>query len=279
MIIQCGKCSAKFRFDDTLVREEGVWVRCSLCEYEFFQCHPLSLSPKPTVEINVSDDGDIRMDRDVETQAVRLPEELSAEPDIHEGEHEPAALKKSRRPGVLKIFTAAFVVLLVMGGLAFFTFPDMARQAIADLASYLPWIGQEEPQKPSIEDGILVEANNQRFVVNVSAGNLRIVEGMLLNQSGHSVARLQVKATLVDAQDNRLGEKLAYAGHMLSDAELTVLKQEEINRRLDNPRGSTTSNERILPGGRIPFMIVWAFEPPGAARTYVTMAGVERLPR
>jgi predicted Zn finger-like uncharacterized protein len=40
MIIQCKQCSARFRFDDNLMREEGVWVRCSLCLYEFFQNDP-----------------------------------------------------------------------------------------------------------------------------------------------------------------------------------------------------------------------------------------------
>jgi hypothetical protein len=64
---------------------------------------------------------------------------------------------------------------------------------------------------------------------------------------------------------------------VLSDAELMTLTEEEIKRRLANPEGSTAPNDRILPGGRIPFMIVWAFEPPGAAKTSVTVAGVERL--
>lgn len=247
MIIQCGKCSAKFRFDDTLMREEGIWVRCALCKYEFFQCHPPA-SPDA---------------------------EAPAEPDIRDAVQEHAALKKRRPSGALKIFAVVLVALLMMAGIGFLAFPDIGRQAMADLSSYLPWLEQEKP--PSIEDGIRIEAIQQRFVVNVSAGNLRVVEGVAVNQSGHPVARLQVKATLMDTQGNRLGEKQAYAGHVLSDAELMVLTEEEINRRLITPEGSTASNDRIMPGGRIPFMIIWAFEPPGAAKTFVTVAGVERL--
>jgi predicted Zn finger-like uncharacterized protein len=275
MIIQCSQCSAKFRFDDTLMREEGVWVRCALCNYEFFQCHPLASPGAARVNGRTPDAGDIRLDREMKMPDAELSAEIPAEPDIREGIQEHAAFKKKRPPGVLRIFAVVFVALMVIGGLGFLAFPDIGRQAMTDLSSYLPWVEQGKP--PSIEDSIRVEAINQRFVVNVSAGNLRVVEGVAVNQSGHPVARLQVRATLVDAQDNRLGEKRAYAGHVLSGAELMVLTEEEINRRLDNPGGSTTSNDRILPGGRIPFMIVWAFEPPGAAKTFVTVAGVERL--
>jgi hypothetical protein len=153
----------------------------------------------------------------------------------------------------------------------------VGRQAISDLSSLLPWVEKEQPPQPSVEDGIRIEAVSQRFVANISMGNLRVMEGVVVNQSGHLVARLQVKAALVDTQNNLLGEKRASAGNVLSDAELTALTEEEMNRRLANPEGSTAPNDRIPPGGRIPFMIVWPFEPPGAAKAFVSVAGVERL--
>jgi len=37
MIIQCRKCETRFRFDDTLMAGDGVWVRCSRCQHVFFQ--------------------------------------------------------------------------------------------------------------------------------------------------------------------------------------------------------------------------------------------------
>ena len=37
MIIQCRKCETRFRFDDTLMAGDGVWVRCSRCKHVFFQ--------------------------------------------------------------------------------------------------------------------------------------------------------------------------------------------------------------------------------------------------
>jgi len=268
MIIQCGKCSAKFRFDDALMREEGVWVRCGRCQHEFFQSHPL-------VKVSAPDAGEIRIDRDAEMPNVRSGAGIHGEPDIRDGKPEAAAPEKVRSSSALRISACVLVLLLVIAGMGFFVFPDVGQQAISDLSSWLPWVEKEKP--PSLEEGIKLEAINQRFMANVPAGNLRVVEGVAVNQSGHPVARLQVKATLEDAQGKRLGEKQAFAGNVLSDADLMVLPEAEINARLANPGGSTASNDRILPGGRIPFMIVWAFEPPGAAKTFVTVAGVERL--
>jgi predicted Zn finger-like uncharacterized protein len=294
MIIQCDKCSAKFRFDDALMHEEGVWVRCGLCRHEFFQSNPLA-------NVNAPDAGEIQIDRDAEMPDARSGAGIPGEPDIRDerttrssdgtstekllqvihdkkrdNEPEAAAPEKVRSPSALRISAVVLALLLVIAGMGFFVFPDVGRQALGDLSSCLPWVEKEQPP-PSIEDGIRFEAINQRFVVNVTAGNLRVVEGVAVNQSGHPIARLRVKATLVDTQNNLLGEKRASAGHVLSNAELTALTEEEMNRRLANPEGSTAPNDRILPGGRIPFMIVWAFEPPGAVKTIVTVAGVERL--
>jgi predicted Zn finger-like uncharacterized protein len=295
MIIQCDKCSAKFRFDDALMREEGIWVRCGLCRYEFFQSHPL-------FKVSVPDAGEIQIDREAERPDARSGAGICGEPDIRDDkavrssdgtstekllkvihdkkrndEPEAAAPEKVRSPSALRISACVLVLLLVIAGMGFFVFPDVGQQAISDLSSWLPWVEQKQSPKPSIEDGIRIETISQRFVANISMGNLRVVEGVAVNQSGHSVARLRVKATLADSQNNLLGEKRASAGHVLSDAELMALTEEEMNRRLANPEGSTAPNDRILPGGRIPFMIVWAFEPPGAAKTSVTVAGVERL--
>jgi predicted Zn finger-like uncharacterized protein len=300
MIIQCGKCSAKFRFDDALMREEGVWVRCGLCRDEFFQSSPLASPVTPPVKISVPDAGEIQLDRDAEMPDARSGAGIRGEPDIRDdkaagssdgtstekllkvihdkkrgGEPEAVTPGKGRLPSAWRILAVLIVALLMTVGVGYFSFPDIGRQVIGDLSAYLPWI--EKEKLPSLEEGIKLEAISQRLVANASAGSLGVVEGVAVNQSGHPVARLQVKATLEDAQGKRLGEKQAFAGNVLSDADLMILPEAERNTRLANPAGSTAPNDRILPGGRIPFMIVWAFEPPGAARTSVTVAGVERL--
>ncbi len=41
MIVQCLKCSTKYRFDEALMEGRGVWVRCTRCREVFFQENPL----------------------------------------------------------------------------------------------------------------------------------------------------------------------------------------------------------------------------------------------
>ena len=45
MIIQCRKCETRFRFDETLIEGDGVWVRCSRCQNVFFQERPSGETP------------------------------------------------------------------------------------------------------------------------------------------------------------------------------------------------------------------------------------------
>ena len=49
MIIQCEKCSTKYRFDDNLMEGDGIWVRCSHCKHEFFHENPFA-RPFPAVD-------------------------------------------------------------------------------------------------------------------------------------------------------------------------------------------------------------------------------------
>jgi predicted Zn finger-like uncharacterized protein len=55
MIIQCQKCETRFRFDETLIEGDGVWVRCSRCQHVFFQekqvAEPLSAASAVGPEI------------------------------------------------------------------------------------------------------------------------------------------------------------------------------------------------------------------------------------
>jgi predicted Zn finger-like uncharacterized protein len=50
MIIECTKCGTKYRFDDAMISGEGVWVRCSRCQEQFFQSNPHQETKVPTVE-------------------------------------------------------------------------------------------------------------------------------------------------------------------------------------------------------------------------------------
>ena len=66
MIIQCRKCETRFRFDESLMEEDGVWVRCSRCQHVFFQERPagnLSSAESEIPSVRISDARRIPDDR------------------------------------------------------------------------------------------------------------------------------------------------------------------------------------------------------------------------
>ena len=40
MVAQCKNCQTKFKFDETLIEGEGIWVRCNQCKNVFFLENP-----------------------------------------------------------------------------------------------------------------------------------------------------------------------------------------------------------------------------------------------
>ncbi len=51
MIIECKKCGTKYRFDESQIEGDGVWVRCTRCEETFFQENPLTEFPPPVEDL------------------------------------------------------------------------------------------------------------------------------------------------------------------------------------------------------------------------------------
>ncbi len=51
MIIQCPKCETQYRFDESLIEGEGVWVRCTRCQHVFFQPRPTGAGAELSEEI------------------------------------------------------------------------------------------------------------------------------------------------------------------------------------------------------------------------------------
>jgi hypothetical protein len=118
----------------------------------------------------------------------------------------------------------------------------------------------------------------QRSVANLLAGNLRVIEGVAVNQAPYPLAKIKVRIVIADAYDVVLGEKIVYCGNLLTDAELGALAEAEIQRELSIQQGSDVSNERIAPNGEIPFMIVFNQEQAGAIKTTVMPGGADRVP-
>jgi len=283
MIIQCEQCETKFRFDESRVPPEGVWVRCSRCRHEFFQHHPQA--PPPGEEEMLIPD--LQIDEYKPIPEV-LPgiEDLTADKaaDKEEGDEEgekaeqPPQKEATRTPLTVLYLLIALILLASLG---IWVLPDVRMKAMKMLSPHVPAIesmlGAGQSKKKSGLEGIQMQSIRQRFVDNATAGSIRVIQGDVVNQSEVPLTRIRVKAELADASDAVIAQRQSYTGNQLTDEELTALPDEAIQQKLSYIQGSPVSNDRVPPGGQIPFMIVVAAEPPGVANVYLSIAGSEKL--
>ena len=86
-----------------------------------------------------------------------------------------------------------------------------------------------------------------------------------------------MKGEIVGANSAVLVEQTGYAGNILTDEELANLSEGEILKKLFRPEGLNKSNDKIMPEGKIPFMIVFFHEPAGFIKTTVMPISLERI--
>ncbi|MHB9098141.1 MAG: DUF3426 domain-containing protein [Syntrophales bacterium] len=339
MIIQCRKCETRFRFDESLIEGDGVWVRCSRCQNVFFEARPSgeTASSTPTGEIpsvRISDATRIPDDRfsRADEHLLRTERERGEAPPLHRSEGEEEISAEIRKEPVIEVFevgmdaealggptagggevdeededeyeeipederggrrwgrlilkVAALLVFiaLVAGGVSLWIFPAFRSQALEWGGPWLRGIpgmemllGKETKSRETSLAPVRIKDVRQRSVTNLLVGNLRVIEGVAVNQSSTPLANIRVRLVISDAYDVPLGEKTVFCGNLLTDVELNTLAEAEIQRELSIPQGTDVSNQRIPPNGEIPFMIVFSQEQAGAIKTVVMPAGADRV--
>lgn len=209
-------------------------------------------------------------------------DEAAVDESSLEDEDEDAELEKQlpkKRPRkILKIVSWSLAVIVVIPSIIYFViFPEMGDRLLKIANKYVN-IGVHEPTRPEIVTGqVKLQDIRQRILNNYVLGPVRIVEGTAVNQADYRVSRIAIKGEIVDAYTVVLGERSSYAGNVLTDEELTTMSEDDMLRRLSLPEGRNNSNDKILPNGQIPFMIIFTREPVGTIKTTVTVTGAERL--
>ena len=291
MIIQCEKCSTKYRFDDNLMEGDGVWVRCSRCKHEFFQ-ENLFAKPFPAVD----EDAVLKQLDDLRSGIKEhKPEELSFE-ELSEEEEEDSVtregtegreLNSGKGKGRLKRFIKVFfkilliiIFLVLFAAVCLWSYMQSGGLNLKDITSSVPYLDRivsfEEPAVLKLSQ-IKIAHLKQRYVQHWILGNLLVVEGTAWNSTSSPVARIRVQARLFDAKGIELAREEAFAGNLMTDMELTTLPEENIKRELSASQGTDVSNDRVESHSQIPFMIVFTRDYPAAAKTKVHVAGVEKL--
>ncbi len=186
----------------------------------------------------------------------------------------PPARKKRSRLWMFALWT--ILVIIVIPAIVYFVvFPQRGERLIQIAQKYIGISQQAEGQ--SVKGQVKIQDIRQRVINNYILGNIRIIEGTAVNQADFSIARILVKAQILDAYAVVLGERESFAGNVLTDEELTNMSEEEILQRLSLTEGRDNLNERVIPNGSIPFMIVFTRDPPGGIKTTVIISGAERL--
>ena len=335
MIIQCRQCRTKFHFDDALMEEDGVWMRCGSCQHVFFQDNPLITKPnidsslrleavflgesipaeksaelsKEGSSVSGRDEDVIRfLDNVMETKNT-LNEEVNSKIGKKEGEsisekrhvvpggsavihdlggknkkfEQKDTLSKKGFWKTWKVVIWVILVIIIIPAIIYLIYfkinpqyGDRFTKIITKIAN--KYIGTPEPVRPEVViEQVKLQDIRQRMLNNNVLGQIRVMEGTAVNQADYPISRIVIKGAIVDAYSVVLGERASHAGNILTDDELTNLPEEEILRKLSQPEGLNNSNDKILPNGQIPFMIVFAREPAGVIKTTVTTIGAERL--
>jgi predicted Zn finger-like uncharacterized protein len=194
-----------------------------------------------------------------------------------------------RKPGrwgrmMLKVIALVIFIALVAGTVYLYLFPEVRGQLLEGVSPWLRGVPLLEDLVATDKGGgsflapVRLREVRQRSVANLLAGNLRVIEGVAMNQTSHPLSRIKVRLVISDAYDVVLGEKIVYCGNILTDAELAALAESEIQRELSIPQGSDVPNERVAPKAEIPFMIVFSQEQAGAIKTTMSPAGADRVP-
>lgn len=186
---------------------------------------------------------------------------------------------------ILKVLLLAILAALLAGLVGLWFFPEV-RNEILEWASPglrgIPGVERVFAPAPASRETVLspvrLKEIRQRTVANLLAGNLQVIEGVAVNQAPYPLAKIRIRLAISDAYDVLLGERIVYAGNLLTDAELGALAEPEILRELSTPQGSDVPNEKVAPNAEIPFMIVFSQEQAGAIKTVVTPLGAERAP-
>ncbi|MBI5520166.1 MAG: DUF3426 domain-containing protein [Desulfovibrio sp.] len=176
------------------------------------------------------------------------------------------APKKDAKAGKKKfIILGAAIAALVLIVAALFVFKPWTKMNIPFLSSLS---GKKETAENAdkVKD-IALRNVRQYYIPNEKAGNVFVVEGKAVNNFAAPKERIKVEITLFDEKGHPLVSKQLLCGNTLSQFQLQVQSEEEINASLSSEVGILTSNTYLKTGMDTPFMAVF-FKPPDAVKEF-----------
>jgi predicted Zn finger-like uncharacterized protein len=261
MIIRCGKCGTKYRFDEALIDREGAWVRCSRCRDVFFQ-----KNPSGTGEIRAGTEPEEESAKDMRTGA--LQEEGQESPLEETGTE-----KESRLSTPKKVLAVVAVLLVVAIGLFFWFLPQTGKRMLESVPGWTAVADSLgiEKSKRAAEGGIDFLDVRETFIKNWLIGDIMVIHGTAVNRYSHPASRIRIKAKLLDAQGRFVAETESYCGNFFSDDDLAMMTKKEIAEKVAAPPGRDIPSSGVAPAGKVPFVLVFMNPPKNAVEYVVEM--------
>jgi hypothetical protein len=160
-----------------------------------------------------------------------------------------------------------FLILFFMAGGFLWFYPEKKNQALQWVVSNIPYADKvltadNEQSDPDTGKIKFVDVR-QRFIRNTSLGrDIRIVEGMVKNNTAANISRVKLLGELYDSEGSLLlTSKTSLAGNVLNDDKLENLDEDKIFSALSIAPASNLSEAKIPSMGQVPFMIVFTREP------------------
>jgi outer membrane usher protein len=141
-----------------------------------------------------------------------------------------------------------------------------------------PSVQNPIPQSSVVSQWVRIKDLRRRLVNHNVLGRISVIEGTAVNQSNYPISRILIKGEIIGVNSVVLGEQTSYAGNILTEEELTNLAENDIIKKISRPEGFNNSNDKILPDGQIPFMIIFPREPAGVIKTTVMPIDAKLLP-
>jgi len=117
----------------------------------------------------------------------------------------------------------------------------------------------------SSEGYISLEKVRGYYLESNNLNKIFVVEGEAVNHWKESRSFIKVKGVLLDSQGNKVQEREAYCGNILSDKDLKEMTKGAVEKSLSSQFGISFSNVNLQPNKGVPFMMVFMDLPPERA--------------
>ena len=229
MIVECEKCSSRFKLDETLIKEAGSKVRCSVCRNIFMVLPPEEDEIDPAMEETTQlstppvfdAEGEEEIDPEVSEifdQAFEeaLKEDIEEEAEVEEVETRikstPSLEKReSKGPGSLMIMLI-IILVIVLGAIAvYFFLPSFLPDEISGMRP----VNMEEVTDTGNRRLDIADLNSY-FLPTDKIGQLYVIEGKIINNYPADRSYVIVKGAIEDENRKTVDQKHKTQKHVLS---------------------------------------------------------------